>query len=44
MHVCTTLGACFGGGIDTLLGVGWAPPAAAALGASLGEKAGGTVR
>ena len=42
--VCYALGACFGGGIGTLLGVGWAPPAAAAIGASLGGKAGGTVR
>jgi uncharacterized protein YcfJ len=44
IRVCYALGACFGGGIGTLLGVGWAPPAAAAIGASLGGKAGGTVR
>jgi hypothetical protein len=47
MRVCTTLGAYFGGGIDTLVWTEWAPSptaAAAAIGASLGGKAGGTVR
>jgi hypothetical protein len=44
VRVCYALGACVGGGIGTLLGVGWAPPAAAAIGSSLGGKAGGTVR
>jgi len=43
MHVCTALGACFGGTIGSLVGTEWASPAAA-FGAAMGRKTGGTVR